>query len=532
LAEWWTVRGAGDWRATFGHLALDYFTEVDPVRLESLPRTVWEKWAPVLLCFTTNCQEVEARGRRLAALCHAAIPGVMAARIRERLRMLVSSDSHHVQFRQILKGLWDDAIAEAVAETVVHPTIDAFSLNEGMVLLLEHGHLSGRALLRDAIEGKEVANRRVSILAAGLRHDHGRQWQNLWALLTSDPTLGRQVLDSATGESFLTEMTALSPRDWADLYLFLHSADPPVAPGADYVRIRSRPPWFLDLVINHLISQGTEEACQALAHIRDSRPNMDWVSTAMIQCREILRASAWHAPAPRELLSMIEDSDRRFVRDGRDLLEVVMGSLARYQKTLPIEDLWNTRPSHTPKLEKALSNHIIRHLRRDLHARALVANREVEIDSFGTGAETERVDILVEAFIGERKEDVVRTVIEVKGCWNKDLLTSMQTQLSDRYLTNNGIHYGIYLVGWFLCPVWKEPDSGRQTMARKWCLDIEAARNEFTRQGASLSHEGRHLSAFVLDARWPERTATPSAAKRSAPAPRRAPMTRGRSTQP
>jgi hypothetical protein len=230
---------------------------------------------------------------------------------------------------------------------------------------------------------------------------------------------------------------------------------------------------------------------------------MDWVSRAIIQCRENLRSHTWRAPEPTELLAIIEDTDRRFVRDRDDLLRLLIASLGRYRQTLPIEDLWNTRPRYTPKSEKALSDHIIRHLRRDLRGRVLVANREVDIDSYGTGAETERVDILVEAFIGRQKEDVVRVVIDVKGCWNRHLLTSMATQLANGYLTGEGISYGIYLVVWFLCSRWNEPDSGRAATARRWKLDLDGANQKFEREAAELSRDGCRIKSFLLDARWP-----------------------------
>jgi len=386
-------------------------------------------------------------------------------------------------------------------------------------------------LLRDAIEGRETGTRRCPILAAGVRNDHGRRWHEIWPVLKSDPSLARQVIAGDIDGNFLGRMTALSAQDWADLYLSLRAVTPPDQLGAQFVSPRSSPPWFLPSIINYLVSLGTEEACDALVQIRDSGPDMDWASRAIIQCREILRSRIWRAPAANELLSITEDSDRRFVRDGYDLSQIILSSLSRYQQTLAVEDLWNTRASHTPKSEKALSDHVIRHLRLDLRGRALVANREVEIATLGTGGESERVDILVEAFVHGRKEDVVRVVIEVKGCWNRDLLTSMETQLSGQYLANNGIHDGIYLVGWFLCPVWNEPDAGRAAAAGRWRLDFHAARRKFEQQATDLSGGGCYLSAFLVDARWPAQAVTRPVTKRNGIARKRAPPSQGESMQ-
>jgi len=48
--------------------------------------------------------------------------------------------------------------------------------------------------------------------------------------------------------------------------------------------------------------------------------------------------------------------------------------------------------------------------------------------------------------------DRVSGIVEMRGCWNKELMTAMEEQLKDRYLKNNPSPYGMYLVGWFTCP--------------------------------------------------------------------------------
>ena len=37
----------------------------------------------------------------------------------------------------------------------------------------------------------------------------------------------------------------------------------------------------------------------------------------------------------------------------------------------------------------------------------------------------------------------------MKGCWNPDVETALETQLIDDYLLGTGNRYGIYLVVWF-----------------------------------------------------------------------------------
>jgi len=65
------------------------------------------------------------------------------------------------------------------------------------------------------------------------------------------------------------------------------------------------------------------------------------------------------------------------------------------------------------------------------------------------------------------KFDIIKTVIEVKGCWHKEILTAMETQLLNRYLKESDCRHGLYLVGWFYCKKW-DP---RGRMARKEGID-------------------------------------------------------------
>jgi hypothetical protein len=151
----------------------------------------------------------------------------MVLRTQERLRMLVSSSPHHVEFRKILRGVWDSDIAAVVADTVACSAINEFSLEEGVILLLEHGDAAGEALLRDAIDGKETETRRAVILASGIRRDQGRDWSRIWPLIKSNPALGMPVLDIAINDNFLADLTDLSAHDLAELYLFLRARTPP-----------------------------------------------------------------------------------------------------------------------------------------------------------------------------------------------------------------------------------------------------------------------------------------------------------------
>lgn len=109
------------------------------------------------------------------------------------------------------------------------------------------------------------------------------------------------------------------------------------------------------------------------------------------------------------------------------------------------------------------------------------------------------MDIHVEAKTASSPPKSVFLVIEVKGCWNPGVKTSLDSQLAKRYLKENRSSYGIYLVVWFTCDAWDDRDGKRKTMASKETL---ADLTSFLDAQASLvsSPNGVCVKSFVLDA--------------------------------
>jgi hypothetical protein len=73
------------------------------------------------------------------------------------------------------------------------------------------------------------------------------------------------------------------------------------------------------------------------------------------------------------------------------------------------------------------------------------------------------VDIHLSAVTANSKRRLISLIIEVKGCWHKELKTALDTQLSMRYLKDNEAHYGIYLAVWFLCDEWDGREDWRKS---------------------------------------------------------------------
>ena len=196
------------------------------------------------------------------------------------------------------------------------------------------------------------------------------------------------------------------------------------------------------------------------------------------------------------------------MRDADDLLEVILESLARYQaqltqSTLPrSEILWHwegsdpKRKNFKPRDEAFLSDELARWLRDDLNQRGVVIGREVQ------PRRGQRTDIYVEAVARgdfNTSMQTITVVIEVKGCWNVEVRTSVDSQLVGAYLHPNGLTHGIYLVGWFLCGVWTKPTNKLQSSA------FDLARQEVNQLVAPYDGKTNpeRISGIVLDCRYP-----------------------------
>jgi len=157
--------------------------------------------------------------------------------------------------------------------------------------------------------------------------------------------------------------------------------------------------------------------------------------------------------------------------------------------------LWNELGNnlYRPKDENRLSDYIKTHLGKELKQKGVIVNREVEIRR---GEETDiRVDAIKKT-INDNVYDVVTIIIEVKGCWHRELENAMMSQLRDRYLKNNRCRVGLYLVGWFNCDKWDQKDYRRKDAPQ---YSLSEAKSQFENQATSLCTDDTLLKSYILN---------------------------------
>jgi hypothetical protein len=237
-----------------------------------------------------------------------------------------------------------------------------------------------------------------------------------------------------------------------------------------------------------------------LHSISDRFPERDWLKHLHSEAKQAFRKATLRPLAPAELIIYTHHEDARLARSSIELMGAVLVSLQNLQKKLhgqtPLApflwDLSDNGKLGRPKSEDRLSDFIKHHLESDLPA--FVIDREVQIRNLKEHGIGERTDLKIEAKDPEGHSAAV--IIESKGCWNKELLTAMQSQLSERYLTLADGACGIYLVGWFRCERW---EGNTDCIFKGTKEDLFA---ELNAQAQALSVGKGALSAFVLDAAY------------------------------
>ena len=251
------------------------------------------------------------------------------------------------------------------------------------------------------------------------------------------------------------------------------------------------------------------EACRELLGLAARFPEDSlWLRWRYRECLNTARTRLWTPYSPQTILRLVEKGIHRLIATEDDLMEVVLESLDRFEVALVgtnnprVASLWNyegagnRRRDFTPKDEEDLSGEIAAWLQTDLGVgRGVVLNREVQ-PRRGT-----RTDVLVDAISSESGVGRLTIVIEVKGCWNAEVRTALQTQLVDSYLAPNGWTHGIYLVGWYICPKW---DSASRPLSNRLnATTLEEARAEV--QEMAEPHHGSDtpftVNGYVLDCR-------------------------------
>ncbi len=461
----------------------------------ALRTAIANKWIDGLIGYPINNDE---HYRITAKLAYGLNPEVtLLAFVRE----IREDDARHglVFCLRGFEDAWDDRFSEAALGLASSSDLKPGSIGSILEFIgprspFQAAGTAKKLLTFNSETGPPSQELTVPILVACLQAMATHTWDFVLPILESESSVAERVflgLAQRHGHEMPHSFSTLSERQLADLYILVRNLFPPetdpVFEGG-FVPARQSVVYLRTTVLDVLQSRATPEACRELLRLAHALPVEDlplrWRHRNAVT---MMRRKSWAPPSPRRVLELTAQPEKRLVNDEQDLTELIVESLGRLQdklthSTLPsAELLWNwegadnCRTDFKPKDEAALSNYVAAWLRDDLGKSGIVVGREVQ------PRQGKKTDIWVSANphaeFGTSAQPVT-VVIEVKGCWHREVREAAEHQLVKTYLEPNGLSHGIYLVGWFVCERWKSPE------CRLHAKTYEEARREVTELAA------------------------------------------------
>jgi hypothetical protein len=504
-----------------GYAVLHLMATESTCALDELSDSDWEFWTKLVVSYVPSGAEASTRPLLLAKSYERARPTFTAT-----LEDLLHADDDINGRTFVLSNigdLWSDDLSGVLRPKLEGRILQPGSFRDVLRHLLRMKDAGAEAFaFQLAIEPLPIdtdRRQRVIYAIAELLSHNPRRWKDIWPILQADSSLGVEVLGLIASEhEFSSFATKLSEDEIADICIWLSKLEHDKENGRNYRDAGSLvagtialPHWWNSL-INFLTYKGTVRACDSIRKLMAALPQYEGLKWSLRDAQERMRRATWIPPTAQEVITLVSDEGARLIRNGGELLELLIESLNRLQSELQgitpaAEELWSEMPRFKgaprllrPKDENSLSNYIKRHLDRDLRRQGVILNREVQIRRPAGGGKGEDTDIFVDVLVPRPESsepERISVVIEVKGCWNADLTTAMRAQLAERYMTDSGIQYGMYLIGWFLCRQWDTKDLRRNHTRSQ---TIEEVRSQFEKQAASLCNGQRTIKVFVINA--------------------------------
>jgi len=266
---------------------------------------------------------------------------------------------------------------------------------------------------------------------------------------------------------------------------------------------------FRTACILNLRNRADAAGISSLRRISVRHPDLPWIAPMVHQAEHKAAHDSWLPYDVCEVAVALGISGGRVIRTERELHDAVLQELyaieARVSSTTTfpaVYHLWDEtvkRPKHEPRLCDWLASE----LRDRLSPKGAVVNREVQVRSLSPKGMGERTDILVELApqgMDGKPGNIQRVVIEVKGCWNAELITSPASQLRDNYMKAYGAGFGIYVVMWFLCGEWDDKDyRKRKTQTLVPDETFEGCANAVSTACVRASVGAAAITSFVID---------------------------------
>lgn len=512
----WFGSGSCTWKRFSTYLAIRFIAERKEI-VDSIPDDIWIRLVPYMVDDSPVINDHESY-RMLFDLAFQKAPEVTKIYL---LRLIESEDKRHgrIYFIDHLKGCWKAELTPVILNKLKSGDLKPGSFRDIIKFLFDIGIpdieevvVNKIARLReDGISDREMLREAFVLL---LLCWGGKYWSLIWEFFLECPEYAEEIIyklaDRIEGRdaSFADNLTE---SHLAELYLFMSNrfplAEDPKLEGE--VTARHSVGELRNSFLKRLVNRGTEEACTAIESLVEKLPaQRSFILWHLREAQINALKRTWQPPMPSHIINLLQDRHRRYVESEEQLLSVIIESLNRMREyyndtTLPaVVLLWNydgggnNRRNFKPKDEESLSDEIARWIRDDLSAsKGIIVNREVQ------PRRGQKTDIYVDAIklaVGSGEAERFTVVIEVKGCWHDEVMTAMETQLFNRYMKENSLRCGLYLVGWYMCDQWDAKDKNKAKTPKMTIEDFNGHLENQAKQLEENTGGVSRIKSFVL----------------------------------
>lgn len=487
-----------------GFRALVLLLRQDPAAIDTLDGAVWREWSPIIAAFPAT-HGAASWDDKLDLLTRAAtvVPDIVFDVI-TRLVEAASEAGEALSLDRELEILWSPQLAIWLRDALTDGRLGGATAVDVARVLAKLDPDTARPLLHAALTGSDD-DARIRAGSLLLAYDTAGSWPVISQTLVQDPEFGKRLVLSYVSSYGHHGAPHLEEAVLADLYIWLARQFPmdedPQFDDAHFVGPREQAGQWRDAILRALQARGTASSVAAIRRAELTLPQYPWLRMTRREAELQTRANTCSPVAPRDLLDVATTPGRRLVNSDAQLLEVVLDALVVIQRRLTGETpeshlLWDTR-SGRPKSEDDISDYLLNRLRDLLAGRGVVVNREVQVRRSGAGI-GERTDLRIDAAPPDATAEnpTISLAIEVKGAWNRQLLSSLRSQLVDRYMRDLNIHRGVYLVVWPDLASWTSTDGDRTTVERR---PREQTHRALVADATTVAVDGYDVAVVALD---------------------------------
>lgn len=508
----------------FDMAAILLLFEVDPAYLHALPRSWWENWCWHILRevkFRMSGEPDSVKKSLLNKLVEHAPASVeneiiqLSQSVDEGSDQLLSNILEHIESDK-LRGLTSE-LSKLVSRGAI--SIGKLYSVAAFVIRQDYG-CSEQLWSSRVVPFSNAAQDAVQVILAMLKADFRKSWSKVYPFMKSRGDLAPSILSGlALWREYQTNdsegLTQLTSDEYFELISLLFEHFPPgMDPKYEGAHSYTNDDYARDLrgsLVTALGNRHDAVAVDALRKLESKfRETCPWLRRPRAQAERAFRWHSWESFRPSELASLLKSQKNRLIRSPSDAMDGVLEALRTLSSSLQssqlndLEDFWNRQHKNElpfPKEEERVSDKLCGAICQYFEEYAVVTNREVQLfkrklSRKHEGAPGSEADLLLTVpGNGSLYKDKITIVIEVKLSCNREALTSLKSQLVDRYMKQCDAQGGVFCVAWMgrnvprqYRPVWKS---------------IDQAEGDLRNQATVLSSKSSDIRSLVIDLSLP-----------------------------